>query len=113
MYEAMGVRDGQAIALANLGETEYLLGRVDSARGHLHRALALYHEMGNPGGEAQARCCLARIHSEAGEHVDAIRLGRAALALADGSGRLKDSADVLNAFGAIQHNAGRPRLASG
>ena len=108
MYRAMGSLGGQAIALANLGETSYLLGDRRRAAHRLNRALRLYRAIGNRDGEADALCGLARIRSDAGRPGPARELAQAALVLAREVGGDGSMAQVLNTVGAVLYRAGRP-----
>jgi DNA-binding SARP family transcriptional activator len=108
MYRMINSVAGQAIALANLGETLLLLGETGRAADHLSQALQLYREIGNLDGEAEALCGLAFAHSYQGRTVAALEEAGAALQKARQLGRIRSVAGALNAAGQVHLRAGRP-----
>ena len=108
MYRTINSAAGQAVALANLGETLLLLGETGRAADHLSQALQLYREIGNLDGEAEALCALAVAHCYQGRTVIALETAGAALQKAQQLGRVRSVAGALNATGHVHLRAGRP-----
>jgi tetratricopeptide (TPR) repeat protein len=80
--ERIVARRAEAQALHGLGETHRLAGRLEQARGHLTRALALREEIGYRRGAALTRLCLADTDLAADRPDDALpHLTRARAAL--------------------------------
>jgi DNA-binding SARP family transcriptional activator len=112
MYRTIGSAAGQAVALANLGETVMLLGKTGPAAEHLRQALGLYREIGNRDGEAEALCGLAIAHSYQDRAVTALEMASAAQETARRLGRIRSVAGALNAEGQVHLRAGRPAEAA-
>ena len=113
MYRTIGSVAGQAVALANLGETLMLLGEIGPAAEHLSRAIELYREIGNRDGEVEALCCRAIAHSYQDQEETALETAVAALGVARELGRVRSIAGALSAAGRVHLRAGRAAEAAG
>jgi DNA-binding SARP family transcriptional activator len=107
MYRTIGSVAGQAVALANLGETLLLLGEIDPAAEHLSRAIELYREVGNRDGEVEAMCGRAIAYSYQDQEETALETAVAALRVARELGRVRSIAGALSAAGRVHLRAGR------
>jgi len=66
----------EAVAVGNLANVCCELDRFEDARRHVQRALALYRELGDPGGEGDVLRCASQIHrgmGNLGEAAEAIQ----------------------------------------
>lgn len=87
IFQALGSRRNQPLALLLIGEAEMLLGELDAAQAHAQAALAIYVDLAIPWGEASAQRVIGQIERMAGN------LGQAHLSLnrsLDLSWRIRD-----------------------
>lgn len=62
---------GEAVALANIGDMEYLTGDYPAATVNLTKALQLFRDLGNRLGEANSLSTSGLVHRQAGNHAAA------------------------------------------
>ncbi|MDT3445396.1 tetratricopeptide repeat protein [Pseudofrankia sp. BMG5.37] len=102
----IGDRVGEGMALSNLGETAYLLGRLDEALDVGHQALAIWRELDDPRDLAiTLRDVIAPVHLARGEHEEALRIYQEALETSRGLDKLTE--------GLVLHDLGRTYQAMG
>lgn len=73
IFESLGSRRNQPLALLLIGEAELLLGELDAARIHAQAAYTCYLELAIPWGEASAQRILGQIERIAGNLDQAYR----------------------------------------
>ncbi|MDG6104002.1 tetratricopeptide repeat protein [Dactylosporangium aurantiacum] len=105
--EAAADLGGQSSMRHGLGCADYLLGRHDSAVGHLRQALALAAHAGWRDGEAAFTGNLGLVQHEVGQLADALRQHRRALELYRLGGHLGSAANVMINLGNVYHDMGR------
>jgi tetratricopeptide (TPR) repeat protein len=104
----MGIRNGQALALSNLGGAELRSGGYHRAAEHLRDALALFRETGDRSGEALALNGLGEVLLAAGQPGQAHAQHAAALALTSQSGDTYEQARAHNGLARCQQASGHP-----
>lgn len=92
--------------LANLGEAEHLLGRLDAAHDHLVQAMALHC-----GAEAETLRILAGVSLDQGEHARALEQATQAVTAAATTGNRPVESNALNTLGAVRERLGQPAAA--
>jgi DNA-binding SARP family transcriptional activator len=102
---------GPAGILDGLGEISRYQGRLDEALARLTRALGMFREVGNRGGQADTLRNLVMVHCDAGCYDLALRLASEALELARQIGSPLLEAGVLNALGETEQRLGQHRSA--
>jgi CHAT domain-containing protein len=73
----------EALALRGLGMLHMSLGDLPRAQGYLNHALALFHNVGAQGGEAQTLYGLAKLDRERGDFAATLRRLESAIALVE------------------------------
>jgi tetratricopeptide (TPR) repeat protein len=112
--ERAGDVTGQAHAWRGLGNTEYRLGRYESAEHNLRRALALFRsEPGDSTGEARALNGLGLILMDVGRYGCAADHFEQALAIFRRSGNRAGETMSLNNLGLVERLMGRYESAAG
>ena len=110
---AHGDRLGEAVIEYRLGHLNADLHRNGTARDHLHRAAALYDQVGNQHGSALATAYAGMIERREGNHDAALKM---ALAAIPGLREHKDHAGealALRAAGQVQMEMGNGKQADG
>ena len=79
-------RAAQACALRNIANAESALGRQADARARLDRAIQLYRELGDPGGEAHTHLALGRVSTRQDRRDEALSHSLQAVKLFDAAG---------------------------
>ena len=98
LLDEMGKRSGQSVAL--LAEALYADGRLDEAQAWASRA----DELGasdDPVTQLRSRAVRARVLARSGEHAEAERLAREAVALSDETDQLDTQGDAYAALGEV------------
>jgi CHAT domain-containing protein len=78
VFASLGMRAEHAATLTHQARACLLLGQVDTARGLLAEARALYAAEGNQAGEATVALVLAQVHHAAGDYEEALAAATAA-----------------------------------
>jgi tetratricopeptide (TPR) repeat protein len=99
LYQQLGNRYGQSVAMCNLGEVLNRLNEVSKAHKILEQSLTICEETGNRTGMAYALVTLGVILTQQGEHEDARQSLCRALSLALENQALPLVMDVLVACG--------------
>lgn len=66
IFQSLGSRRNQPLALLLIGEAEMLLGELDAARAHAQAAYAIYVDLAIPWGEASAQRTIGQVERAAG-----------------------------------------------
>jgi tetratricopeptide (TPR) repeat protein/transcriptional regulator with XRE-family HTH domain len=101
-----GDRQGQALALRQLGIVSWMTGDLHEAAAHLRQAADLYDEVGDQPGQAYTLDHLGVVHQLTGDYAAATASRQQALALARRSGdRLAESVALIH-LGWVQQLTG-------
>jgi len=111
LFDQLGDRVGQAIALTNLGWHHGRLGNHEQALHLCERALVLHQKLGNRGHEAHTLSCLAEIHLHLGDIAGAVRCYGQCLDLFREFGDRYAEASILAHLGACHYLGGRQTVA--
>jgi len=107
LFRQCGYRNGEAIALLQLGQIEAYQGRAAEALQHLQEALALAREIKHPETEGEAELVLGELAC-AGGHFDAAEQDfQRSLAVCETAGDRRGSANALWALSRIDLRNGR------
>jgi tetratricopeptide (TPR) repeat protein len=111
-YRAVTETTGEARALANLGFTEFLLGR-DQAAGHIRQSLLIFRRSGDKPGEARAFTSLGCLDLRQGRYQQAVGNLHRSLALCRDIRDRGGQARALGCLAEIDLRLGRyPRAAA-
>jgi class 3 adenylate cyclase/tetratricopeptide (TPR) repeat protein len=105
---ACGEPETAAEAQISLAEVSWLRGDRDRSFGHVHRASELAEELEPSRATAYVVSSVSRFLMLVGENAEAIRLGRAALAMADQLGLGELRAHALDNVGVARVHSGDP-----
>lgn len=95
----LGDQNAQAVARQLLGEALIQLGSLQEARDCLREGLRLFRDLGDPAGQADCHCSMARICELGKDHSQALYHAQLALTLYRAAGYLAGQAAALNAIG--------------
>jgi tetratricopeptide (TPR) repeat protein len=103
----VGDQNTQAFAAANLAQALYALDRLDEADAWASRA-AERDTRNDPGTGMRWRQVRAKVLARRGEHAEAERLAREAVAICDQTDMLNEQGDVYADFGEVLRLGGKP-----
>ena len=104
IFQELGVRNGEANALNNLGLVYDSLGQYPQARGNYNQALAIFQELGDRNGEANAVMNLGNVYYSLGQYPQARGNYDQALAIFQELGDRNGEANALNNLGVVYKN---------
>jgi tetratricopeptide (TPR) repeat protein len=106
MRERMGDQAGIALALQNLGETQFDIGEFDTAMEHYKRSLSICQEIGDRRVSIHNLCGMAEVSLCLGENAAAKEYSRKGVEISDCIGARFEQALSHRMLGITHRNAG-------
>jgi tetratricopeptide (TPR) repeat protein/transcriptional regulator with XRE-family HTH domain len=106
LYQQLGNRRGQALALHCLAALAEYQGRYAEALSHAEQSASLCHDIGDKAGEAELLNAAGWYHALLGDYEQARELCRQALALNSSHGNRHLEGDIWNSLGYTEYHAG-------
>jgi tetratricopeptide (TPR) repeat protein len=106
LYQQLGSRRGEALALFGLASIAEYLGQYGQALSHAEEAAGLFHELGDQASEAELLNATGWYHALLGDYQQAGRLCRQALALSIGDSSRHLEGNIWNSLGYAEYHAG-------
>jgi CHAT domain-containing protein/Tfp pilus assembly protein PilF len=111
IWRKVGNRNGEALALNDIGRAYGDLRRPQKALEVFNQALPLWREAGNRRGEALTLNNMGRVYSDLGQEQQALELFNQALPIWREAGNHHGEASTLNAMGRVYSDMGQEQKA--
>jgi DNA-binding SARP family transcriptional activator len=106
LYQQLGNRRGEALALFGLASIAEFLGQYGEALSYAEEAAGLFHDLGDQAGEAELLNAAGWYHALLGDYQQARRLCRQALALSTRDGSHHLEGNIWKSLGYAEYQAG-------